>query len=577
MAEFNVFRPSKQAEALLRNGRMIDQSETPQQMIDRVVATLFDVEVRFSTSSEEISMLKSEFKFLLSSKKGVMSTPVMTNAGRYKNKPLSACIAPRIDLSADGENIRTEITRLHHDGMGTGFNLDTSVDPIGVLRYLNIVAVESAMSGMEDRPVGNMAILSSENPEIMRFISIKKNADIEDTTWKFNLSVNASDRFMNAVLEGGEYKLKNGVVMDARKVFDEIVDNAHACGDPGLIFMHRFEKDNPVPKYGKYDTVAPCAEVGLMPGEACQFGYINLGAYVTANNGVPAIDYLGLQKASKLMIRALDNALEVSIPNYPESSRLVMRAKRKIGIGICGLADMLAQLSVPYDSPNAREIAVNAVAHINYHSKIASHNLARARGSFEVFDISRYADDAGYIEQKYGNLGTATVTKKMWEELGAVIRSTACLRNATTITLPPTGRSGLVIDASLGVEPFFSLVDEGGSINRFLMKDLERLGLASDKVTSRIRETGSVAQVEEIPVALRDVYKTAVEIPPRGHIDMAAALQAVVDDAISKTINVSGTLSAEEIKGIYIQAYSKGMKGITIFRDRSRAIQPKRL
>lgn len=574
------FKPSILAEGILRDGRIISSQETPQRMIERMVATLFSVEGKFGTSSSEIQKMADEFGTFLDDKKCVMSTPVMTNAGRYENKPLSACTVPPIDLSGDIAQIEDIINHFHFDGMGTGFSLNETDEPVRVLRFLNNVAVQGANGGNEDRPVGNMAILSAHHPQILNFVIAKTDADQKGEEWKFNISVDASTEFMDAVMQNTQYELWNGTRLNAAELMESIARSAHLCGDPGLIFMDRMNKDNPTPGLAPYTSTAPCAEVGLAPGESCQFGYVNVGKFVSGDNS-KSINYRELELVTRLMTRVLDNALEISIDRYfHPTSQHIMRAKRKIGVGICGLADMFIEMEIPYDSDEARQTALDIVAFINYVSKLESHELAKTRGSFGAMTLpigNRYNDEPGFLEQKYGNLGTSQVTSDMWQSLGKLIRETGLLRNASTIALPPTGRSGLVIDASTGIEPAFTLVDNNGEINPLLYFSLKERGLLNQEVLDQINRSGRIGHIQSIPLALRNMYATALEIAPAGHLEMGAVIQHAVDESISKTINIPESSTPMDIVDIYMNAYKKGLKGITVFRANSKTYQPRKL
>lgn len=575
------FKPSPLAEKVLREGRIIDSAETPQQMMQRMAYTLFAVEGRYNTPAAQIQSMINEFGGFLDGKYCVMSTPVMTNAGRYDDKPLSACTVPPVDLRGDLTKTKELVNQFHEDGMGTGFNLDDTDDPVAILRFLNNVAVEGARSGREDRPVGNMAILSVHHPKIIEFIDAKVGSDEKGEEWKFNISVNASDEFMRAVVDGKSYTLSDGRVLNARQVMYQIVENAHSCGDPGLIFIDRLNRDNPTPGVGNYVSTAPCAEVGLAPGESCQFGYINLGRFINKTSGSRTIDFGNLERLTRLMTRALDNALELSIDKYAHpTNAAVMQAKRKIGVGICGVADLLVQLGIPYDSPQAREVATDVITFVNYVSKLESHELAKARGPFGAMHLligNRYTEKPGFLEHKYGDLDTLSVPATAWRRLGATIRDTRLLRNASTVALPPTGRSGLVIDASTGVEPIFSLTEYGGRINPFLQSDLQQLDLLTANITDEIVAKGRIGEMTHLPGHLRAVYQTALEIAPEGHLTMVGEIQKSVDESISKTVNMPENSSPNDILEIYVRAYEMGLKGITIFRTGSRRIQPRKL
>lgn len=574
------FDPSATGFKILKEGRILGEGESPHDMVERMTKSLFSVEKKFGTSTRETERLMDEFGNSIDKKFCVMSTPVMTNAGRYDNKPLSACAVPPVNLRGDFSKIRSVVEQYHVDGMGTGFNLDEADDPVALLKFLNSIAIDGANSGNEDRPVGNMAIISVYHPKIIELVSVKKGSDKRGEEWKFNISVNASDAFIVAVKANANYFLTDGRSVNARELMYRISDSAYECGDPGLIFMDRMNRDNPTPGVGLYTSTAPCAEVGLTPGETCQFGYVNLGKFVRGGED-KQIDLGGLEEITKLMTRVLDNALEISLEKYLYAeSKNVMSAKRKIGIGVCGLADMLTALGLPYGSAQARKMSKSVVAFINFVSKVESHELAKARGSFGAMNLiigNRYNDNPGFLEEKYGDLDSLFVPTDRWRDLGKRIRDTKLMRNASTIALPPTGRSGLVIDASTGIEPHFSLVDYGGSVNDALTMELRKRGIIDQEVHDRIRNFGKVGDIEQIPSQVKEAYVTALELSPNDHLDMAASIQDAVDESISKTINIPSNSTPEEIARIYLLAYDIGFKGITIFRTGSRAYQPRAL
>ncbi|MBI4426850.1 MAG: hypothetical protein HY567_04715 [Candidatus Kerfeldbacteria bacterium] len=566
----------------MRDGRILASHETPRDMVDRVVAALTDVESRFGTGVRERRVLADELGHLLDAKKVVMSTPILNNAGRHLGKPLSACSVPPVNLRGDLRAVKKTIDRYHADGMGTGFNLDDTDDPVSMLRFLNHVAVQGVASGIEDRPVGNMATLSVHHPRILDFIDAKAGVESNGEIWKFNISVDATDGFMHAVARGTSYGLHDGRRLDAREVFHRITRRAQEGGDPGLIFLDRMNKDNPTPAVGAYVSTAPCAEVGLLPGETCQFGYLNVGQFVRDDPyGVPWVDYTGIECATMLMTRVLDNALDISIARYQNSgSRKVMRMKRKIGVGLCGLADLLVRLRIPYDSDRAREVSSELVMFINFASKRASYDLGRQRGSCGAMRLrsgNRYFNTPGYLEQKYAPYSTSLVTSAAWKELSSAIRTTGTLRNVTTVALPPTGRSGPIIDASTGVEPLFTLFDPEIGINASLRKDLRMLGLLKPRLLRAIASTGRIGALTDLPAVLRKVYRTALEISPKGHLLAVASMQHAVDESISKTINMPTNATAADVADIYRSAYELGLKGITIYRTGSRTDQPRAL
>ena len=488
------YKPTSAAEAVLRQGKIISSEETPQGMMERVVTTLFSIESKFKTNPDEIRSLSSEFGRYLDTGYCVLSTPILTNAGRYSDKPLSACTVPAIDLRKDMAAIKANIDQMHQDGMGTGFNLDDCSDPVAILRALNKYAVEGAKSGKEDRPVGNIAVLSISHPKIEEFIEAKNQVNTDGEDWRFNISVNIDETFMQAFFSNTAYTLKDGKEVAARTLFEKIAKSIHICGDPGILFLDRVNQGNPTPGVGTYLAVAPCGEVGLAAGESCQFGYINVSKFFMKKEGKKfEIDFEMLKNITQLMVRALDNALEISIERYSfKEQKTIMIAKRKIGIGICGLADLFIQCGISYADRQARDLAQDIVAFINYHSKLASYELAKTRGSFGAMDLAegcRYNENPGYIEQVSGKKATQHISRQMWLELAQTIRATKLLRNASTVALPPTGRSAIIVDASWAIEPLFSLVEMDGKIKKLnpqLEKALSDAGLLNAELKEKI-------------------------------------------------------------------------------------------
>lgn len=566
------FRPSDfVTDRILKGGKIITADETPASMVERIIETIYETELGFVDSSQA-TLFAEKLGLLMDTNKVVFSTPVMTNAGREDfSRPLSACVVPPISLNRDLREVRSMVDTYHREAMGTGFNFDDVEDPVATLLFLNEVAVSGSKNGEEDRPVGNMGILTVDHPRIVEFIEAKRRR--RDVDWKFNISISTPESFWIAAEENLDWKLKNGATISANYLLNLISISAYECADPGVIFMDRLNRDNPIPEMGQYTSVAPCAEVGLLPGETCQFGYINLGAFVV--NSEISIDPLG--EAVDVMTRALDDCLEVSMKNYTFNfSRNVVSNRRKIGVGICGLADMLIALRIPYDSEKGRTLCRDIVAYINYRSKLTSHNLAFERGSFGAMNSfigNSYYETPNFLERKYGNLDTEWVKMDDWLKLGQKIKSTKKMRNCSTIALPPTGRSALVIDASTGVEPIFTLFDHNGSFTQTVRQ------LLGDACTAEIEQ--SVRNGEKLSnwfdAEICQLLKTSIDIAPKDHVLMIAALQPVVDESISKTVNLPHNALLGDIEEIYRLAYKLNLKGMTMYRDGIHQNQPKGL
>ena len=477
---------------------------------------------------------------------------------------------PPLDVKADYKKLRQLADHYHQNGMGTGYNLSDAKDPVTLLKYLNDGAVAGARSNKEQRPVGNMAILDVDSPEIEAFIMAKVGADARGQDWKFNISVNITPEFMDAVNKNKDFVLRNNKKVNAKELFNKMAYAAHQCGDPGLISLSRLNDDNPTPLVGLYQTTAPCAEVGLLPGETCTFGYINLAKFVTKSEN-PELDFQSLQSTVSLLTRALDNVVEISNQKFSVAeSRKVMEAKRKIGIGICGFADMLIALNLSYTQPQARDMLQDILNFISYHSKVASHELAQERGSFGAFLGSRYTDES-FILNKYGGLNTPHVSPAQWSKLATTIKETMHLRNATTTALPPTGRSAQVIEASTGIEPLFTL--NAHTIQPAMLEFLRKHTYDDAATLAEIKQTGRFPK----SITVEHPFITATEITPADHLAMTAAAATAIDESISKTVNMPEHATVEDIASIYKDAFAAGLKGVTIYRDNSRSAQPQKL
>ncbi|SEP53584.1 hypothetical protein [Amycolatopsis saalfeldensis] len=561
----STFPTSPQLEAYLRSGRMISEHETAQDMVTRIVAALEHADARFDPAGAEA--FGERLGWACDTERIVFSTPIMTNAGRHFDRPLAACAVPPVDLRGDLSQVKTVVDDHHRAGMGTGFNLDELDDPVSVLLYLNDVAVAGANSGTEDRPVGNMAILALDHPAAAEFIGCKVGADARGETWKFNISLHITDAQMRAALGGPGRE---------RDLLTAASEAAHACADPGLLFTDRMNEGNPTSEVGAYVSTAPCAEVGLVAGETCQFGYLNLGRFHTGDAGVP-VDLGALADTTRTLVRALDDAIEASLAHYPSPlSAQVMGTKRKIGVGVCGLADLLLAAGLPYDSVEGRRLAQEVLALVNYTSKLASVELARTRGGCPAVagGLSRYADPA--FLRRFADLEVDSVTRGDWAALADEIATTGHLRNSSTIAVPPTGRSAPVVRASTGIEPLFRLSDDlPGHQRAGVVAALKAAGRTD--VLSFASTHGRLPADPTLPERLRAVLATATQISPGGHLAMAAAVQACVDEAVSKTVNLPASATSIEVYDTYATAFELGCKGITVYVDGSRDVQPQAL
>jgi len=396
-----------------------------------------------------------------------------------------------------------------------------------------------------------MAILGVDHPDIEAFIESKK--DMTSLT-NFNISVAASNGFMEAVENGEDYDLlspRTKEVVDrlnARMVFDKIVALAWKTGDPGIVFIDRINKDNPTPHLGSIESTNPCGEQPLLPYESCNLGSINLALMLKRAKGSKKIDYPRLAEIVKKAVRFLDNVIDVN--KFPLSEIDEMTKKtRKIGLGVMGFADMLIQLGIPYNSEEALEVAAEIMQFVNDEAEKASVALAEERGVFPAYEGSIY-DTAGGPR----------------------------LRNASCTTIAPTGTLSLIAGCSSGIEPLFALsytrnILDGTrlvEVNPYFEEAARQRGFYSGELMQRLADGAHLGDMDDVPEESKRIFVTAHEIDTSWHVRMQAAFQRHTHNAVSKTVNFPREATEEDVASVYRMAYKEGLKGITIYRDGSR-------
>jgi ribonucleoside-diphosphate reductase alpha chain len=304
-----------------------------------------------------------------------------------------------------------------------------------------------------------MGILRVDHPDILDFIDAKFDGNKLNN---FNISVAITDKFMNAVMNNEDYDLihpkskKPVKRLNAKQVFDLIVDHAWRNGEPGIVFIDKINKDNPTPLIGEIESTNPCGEVPLLPYEACNLGSINLGKMLkTDTSGKVAIDWEKLAETTKTSIHFLDNVITVNNYPLPEIAKMV-GDNRKIGLGVMGWADMLMSLDLAYNSEEGVNLAYQIMEFIDYHSKVKSIELSKERGQFANFKGSIY-DGRNFLSEKYKGQSAGLISDEDWIELDKQIQSVG-IRNATTTCIAPTGTISMIAGASGGVEPLFAIV-----------------------------------------------------------------------------------------------------------------------
>ncbi len=489
------------------------------------------------TKKEQASWARKFFEVMMD-RDFLPNSPTLTGAGR--DMCLSACFVLPIEDSLESifQTVKNAAL-VHKEGGGTGFDFSLlrpkgsfvrktqgiASGPVSFLRVID-AATEAVKQGGTRRGA-NMGILRADHPDIEEFVRMKIDGRSVNN---FNISVAATDAFMEAVKNDDFYDIydpyRKAVVgkKKASQVFEMIVESAWAVGDPGLIFIDRINRHNPTRGLGPIRATNPCGEQPLHEYESCNLGSINLSHFY-APAKKDQFDWERFGQVISLAVRFLDNVIDVNKYPLPEIEKMT-KANRRIGLGVMGWADLLLLMKVKYDSAEAIRLAEKIMSFMRRRAMAESARLAEERGSFPNIGLSIYKG------------------KKM--------------RHATTLTIAPTGTISRIAGCSSSIEPLFAFEFTSKIIDGEI-RDIHPL----------YEEWKSQHGQEPLP----DYFRTAHDIAPEWHLRMQAAFQKHVDNSVSKTINFPNKATTKDVEAAYRLAYELETKGITIYRDGSRAEQ----
>ncbi|KAA3647070.1 MAG: adenosylcobalamin-dependent ribonucleoside-diphosphate reductase [Chloroflexi bacterium] len=574
---------------------------------------------------EDVMSSAENFYHLLREKRFFPNSPTWTGAGTPIGQ-LAACfvlpISDDMGRASSGifETLR-DAALIQQTGGGNGFSFSRlrpqgslvktsagqATGPVGFLRVYDQAFGEIAQGGT--RRGANMAVLRVDHPDIEEFITCKTD---ENSITNFNISVGITDAFMQAVKDDADWDLRFIDVNDpaskgfdgtleqaeaqglptrvyktvrARELFDKIVAQAHHNGEPGLLFLDEANRSNPVPHLYPLEATNPCGEQWLGPYENCCLGSINLAQHLGPDG---TVDWELLEESTVLATRFLDDVVQGNayVPAVPKLKEAAYRARR-IGLGIMGLGDILYHVGARYGSEDGQEFVAQIMEFVRYHCMQTSIKLSKARGSFEAIEGSIY-DPKGLtweppqpLNAYESDYGRPTVD---WKSVVKGIKKHG-IRNAAQTTIAPTGTIATVSGCEgYGCEPVFALAyirhvnDNGQDLqltytSPLFEQALLDAGLDEDtrqRIIEQVIQTGTCQGIDELPEHIRNTFVVSGDIGAEEHVRMQAALQAFVDNSLSKTINFPAGATEEEIGQAYQLAWDLKCKGITVYVTGSR-------
>lgn len=394
------------------------------------------------------------------------------------------------------------------------------------------------------RRAASMGVMRIDHPDVEEFIEAKRN---DSALSEFNISLAITDEFMEAVLADAPFDLRFGGLVvrtvRARDLWEKIMESTWAWADPGVLFIDRINGMNNLWYCERIAATNPCGEQPLPPFGACNLGALNLVKYLIRQAGFYTFAWDQFAEDVATAVRAMDRVIDESLYPLPQQQREA-KAKRRIGLGIMGLANALETMGLPYGSSGFVSMTHDIMARLARESYIASATLAAERGAFELFDADMY------LQGKF--------IRTLDADVQDMIRCCG-MRNSHLNTVAPTGTTAITANnVSSGVEPVFA-----HEYDRLIFK------ASGEQVSERVTDYA----YRELGVKGRTTNEVTVD----EHVDVLCAVQAHIDSAVSKTVNVDGdgpvrvgTLSYEAFKDVYVKAWRGGAKGCTTYNKNGR-------
>lgn len=521
--------------------------------------------LRICGGNEEIAAYVKEKKFLFGGR--ILSNRGLEQEGRKVSLSNCYVIEPPEDNIESIFECAKKLARTYSYGGGCGVDIsklsprgakinNAAKETSGAVSFMELYSLVTELIGQNGRRGALMISIDCSHPDVENFIELK--TDLDKVT-KANISIRLSREFMEAVQKNEKFCLhyereatgeKIETEVDAREMFRRIAEVNWDCAEPGALFWDRIKEWNLLSntKEFSYAGVNPCAEEPLPAGGSCLLGSMNLSEFVL-NPFTPqaSFDFDGFKKAVRVAVKALNEVLDEGLPLHPlEEQRESVAAWRQIGLGIMGLADMLVKLGITYGEKESLEIC-NKIGFAMADTAIAaSAKLAKEEGAYPGCHIEEIISTPFFIEN------TTDATVELVKKYG--------LRNSQLLTIAPTGTLSTMLGISGGIEPIYA---------NYYERKTESLH-GSDvyyKVYTKIVEQYMKDHRITDDTQLPEYFVTAMTLDYRQRIDMQSAWQRHIDASISSTVNVPNQFTVEETESLYLYAYEKGLKGVTIFRD----------
>ncbi len=520
---------------------------------------------RITAGNQEIAQLIREKKFLFGGR--ILSNRGLENEGRKVSLSNCYVVTPPEDNIESIFECAKKLARTYSYGGGCGVDIsglaprgarinNAAKETSGAVSFMELYSLVTELIGQNGRRGALMISIDCSHPDVEAFVDLK--TDLNKVT-KANISVRINREFMEAVKNDKPYRLHyireaTGETIEkeinARELFRHIAEVNWDYGEPGALFWDRVREWNLLSdtKEFSFAGVNPCAEEPLPAGGSCLLGSLNLSEFVKDPfTEYASFDFDGLKNAVKISVRALNEVLEEGLPMHPlQEQRDSVNDWRQIGLGIMGLADMLIKLGITYGEPEALELC-DQIGFLMADTAIAaSAMLAKEKGPFPKYKLENI------IHTPYFEANTSEGTVELVKKYG--------LRNSQLLTIAPTGTLSTMLGISGGIEPIYANYYERKTES---LHGTDVYYKVYTKIVENYMKEFKITDDANLP----DFFVTAMTLEYHQRIDMQSIWQRHIDASISSTVNVPNRFTVEETENLYLYAYEKGLKGITIFRD----------